>query len=335
MIHALNSLRGAAALIVVLAHYSKSSMLFGGLTGRGAGQLGVMLFFLISGFLMAHLYLEDPFNKKEIKKYISARFARIFPLVFVILSLSYISFWFIEDRVVLYNIQTFGRYLSHILLLEGKSVFWTIPPEVHFYFIFILFWFLFQFNKSLSVVAGLLTFWFIYTYNFPSYSGSIVDIRYHFQIFKVLHYFLMGMFLGWLYNQLNINEKFKKNWFVVLILFIPILFPQIFEIIFGLTHDIWRDIRVFITLSFVFFVLVFLVPEKNKLLNNKIGDFIGKISFSVYLLHMPILKFFKPYSASSPMFYFIIFTTCVILASFLSFKFIENPSRKYFNEILS
>jgi hypothetical protein len=45
-IRKLNSLRGLAALIVVISHFSNHSHLFNGMLGQGAGQLGVMLFFI-------------------------------------------------------------------------------------------------------------------------------------------------------------------------------------------------------------------------------------------------------------------------------------------------
>jgi peptidoglycan/LPS O-acetylase OafA/YrhL len=61
-IRVLNTLRGIAALIVVIAHYSRSTGLLGGYSRRGSGQLGV-IFFMISGFLMTYIYLGKSFNQ--------------------------------------------------------------------------------------------------------------------------------------------------------------------------------------------------------------------------------------------------------------------------------
>ena len=55
-------------MIVVLSHYSNESGIWGGYLGQGAGQLGVMLFFLLSYFLMAHLYFDSPPTIENIKK---------------------------------------------------------------------------------------------------------------------------------------------------------------------------------------------------------------------------------------------------------------------------
>jgi peptidoglycan/LPS O-acetylase OafA/YrhL len=57
-IRKLNSLRGLAALIVLVSHYSNESGLLGRALGIGAGQFGVMIFFPLSSFLISYLYLD-------------------------------------------------------------------------------------------------------------------------------------------------------------------------------------------------------------------------------------------------------------------------------------
>jgi peptidoglycan/LPS O-acetylase OafA/YrhL len=66
-IRKLNMLRGLAALIVLVSHYSNATNLLNAMPGRGAGQLGVMIFFILSGFLMSYLYLKKGFTKDEVK----------------------------------------------------------------------------------------------------------------------------------------------------------------------------------------------------------------------------------------------------------------------------
>ena len=50
----------------------------------------------------------------------------------------------------------------------------------------------------------------------------------------------------------------------------------------------WLSYEVLLMMSTIFFALIYLVPGKNVIL-DKLCDFLGKISLSLYLMHMPIL----------------------------------------------
>jgi peptidoglycan/LPS O-acetylase OafA/YrhL len=66
-IRKLNTLRGLAALIVVISHFSNATNWLSGRLGKGAGQFGVMLFFILSGFLMSYLYMSKESSATNIK----------------------------------------------------------------------------------------------------------------------------------------------------------------------------------------------------------------------------------------------------------------------------
>ena len=54
---ALDGLRGVAVLLVVLAHASQKRLLAENF--KFSGELGVIVFFVLSGFLITHLLLEE------------------------------------------------------------------------------------------------------------------------------------------------------------------------------------------------------------------------------------------------------------------------------------
>ncbi len=54
--------------------------------GFSAGQIGVMLFFVLSGFLMGSLYLNRPLNRTNVWHFAVRRFARVIPLYYSVLT---------------------------------------------------------------------------------------------------------------------------------------------------------------------------------------------------------------------------------------------------------
>jgi peptidoglycan/LPS O-acetylase OafA/YrhL len=95
----------------------------------------------------------------------------------------------------------------------------------------------------------------------------------------------------------------------------------------------WQDVGILFAVSLVFFLLAFLVADKNILLSKPIGDSIGKISYSLHLLHRPVLfQLEKPVSGQSEIF-LMIFLVVSIIISYMSYLIIQNPSRKAIRSI--
>ncbi len=333
-IRKLNTLRGIAALIVVVSHYSNTSNLLDGALGKGAGQFGVMLFFILSGFLMSYLYMGREFNRSEVYKYAVARAARVLPLFLIVVLSSYLL---IKMGVtgVLYNIPSNESLISHFLLLSGTSVLWTIPAEIQFYLIFIVLWWFWR-NQlgQLYIIISLIMVVLIF-FDFPRIRGNISGISYDFALIRSLPYFLMGLIFGRLYINWKAPDYLTSRLFVLSLLLIPLLYPKIFHFITGHNHEMWRDVGILLCVSLVFFSIVFFVPDNYALIANRIGDFLGKISYSLYLLHIPILVQIKTYAIKSPELYLPIFLILSIVVSYISYLVVENPSRLAIRAIAS
>jgi len=95
----------------------------------GFGVIGVMLFFVLSGFLMGSLYLSKPANFSSVSGFVNKRFARVYPLYFVVLVLFGTA----------YGLSGFEIF-THLVFLDGQYVFWTVLVEVKFYGLFIILW---------------------------------------------------------------------------------------------------------------------------------------------------------------------------------------------------
>ena len=87
------SLRGAAALIVMLAHYQYIGFLPALPAFKYSGQCGLMVFFFLSSFLLCHSLASDPNwaarPHLSVLTYSINRIFRIFPLLCVVIGLTY------------------------------------------------------------------------------------------------------------------------------------------------------------------------------------------------------------------------------------------------------
>ena len=318
-------LRGLAASIVLITHFSDKTAWLGGSLGGRAGQYGVMLFFMLSGFLMSYLYLDKEFNKSNIKQYVLARVGRVVPLYLIIVLVSFILNYIGYEG--LYEISEVKKLISHLIFIYGESVLWTIAPEMHFYFIFLGFWYLAANRAGYIYVLIFSILILLFLTNFPRPHGSIQGLPFDFHLFRSIPYFLVGVIFGMHYKSFRVPEYLKKNWFVFALLLIPLMYPQFSPVTSASKNRMWLNYEVLLVMSSVFFCILFLVPEKNIVLSNKVGDFLGKISYSLYLLHMPILVLLNKLDVQIELKLFI-FVVLSLLTAYLSYKYIEKPSAK-------
>lgn len=133
---ALTGIRAIAALMIFVYHnrkYWKDSLHPELFRWCSEFNLGVQLFFVLSGFLIAKSYGVQPLQSvSNYRKYIFQRFVRIMPLYWLLLTLFYLD-------------PTFGKYhfsLPHYLLLQGFSSdlaldaiaqSWSLTVEMSFY----------------------------------------------------------------------------------------------------------------------------------------------------------------------------------------------------------
>lgn len=323
-IRSLNSLRGIAAMIVVVSHFSGVTGWLGEFPASGAGQLGVMLFFILSGFLMAYLYLGQPFTAPSLRRYIVARIARVVPLFAVVVALSAVL-----PRIgitgVLYDLPTRAQVLSHVLLLSGKNILWTIPTEMHFYAVFVVLWAVFQKTSvGLPAIVLLAATGLVATGRF---AGTLGEIPYEFRLPQVIPYFAVGGLLGVIYRKWPQLRRRQHPAFASVLLVVVLLYPRVFEELTGERHQLWRDPRVFVVMSIVFAVVLFGVPKESPVLANKLGDFVGRISYSLYLLHVPVMWAVRKLSLPNPI-RFVVFLAVATLVATVSYHLLERPAAR-------
>jgi peptidoglycan/LPS O-acetylase OafA/YrhL len=300
----IQALRGIFVVSVVLFHFFPSSF--------PSGYLGVDGFFVVSGYVLAPQLLKIFSSQKPILnyiKFIKRRFWRLYPafLVSIVVSLV-ILFFFISPIVhersllqILYslvNIGDFGAFrFSGDYFDQSQNPFvhfWSLSVEWQFYLAFPLLTvfilsFLREFNQPMFsrylVGVTLLSFmvWILQdtleqvlvTLGLSEYSSGL---GYYIGIGRFWQ-FLLGLAAFEMTRQCKIISKKYVNIFSSVILITILLWRN--------PHEIFGSI--YITL-FTLLLLVF-TPKSVSLFKwfrtERFFVFIGKISYSVYLIHFP------------------------------------------------
>ena len=303
--------------------------------GDGGGQIGVMLFFLVSGFLMGRLYLEEKITTGSAFRFAQRRIARIVPLFllvvlasFAIVSLSGAS----RGMPITVSGASHGMYpitvsnlADHLFFLSGVDVLWSIPVEVHFYMLFILIWVAASYVK-IAVTGAVLAMAALLCVIIP-HAGEEHELLYY------LHFFLGGVVVAIAHSSGIIRQA--KPWdiaFFVLAFAPLLLMPRITLELFGERLDLWKSPLVLIVLTLLL-VSALGSSLADTVLGGRIGRFGGDISYSVYLVHDPILFWLGLVRPTSTKIFLLLFLTSVVLVSWTSYRLIERPSRRIINGI--
>jgi peptidoglycan/LPS O-acetylase OafA/YrhL len=275
-ISSLDGLRGIAAGTVVVSHLSNLTGTLAPL-GYGAGQVGVMLFFALSGFLMTHHHAHEDFSVPTVRNYAVRRIARIVPLYAFAVAASFAWFLCTGQQIAGYNTNS-GNIISHATFIRGDGILWTIPVEVQFYVVFLLIWAV----SKRKIIVCLLTLLALT----PTIMGPAEALP---TLVRCLPFFFFGVSARLLIAP---PSKMLANIvFLISSILYVVTLPQM-RPLYGMTapmlFDNWGD-PMFMGILFclVWSARTSLLAEK--LLGNSISGWIGKISFSLYLFHYPVI----------------------------------------------
>ena len=326
-INSLTGLRGMAAFIVFIAHCANQGML-PVIFGNGFGQIGVMLFFILSGFLMGHLYLNKDPSISNIKNYLIARIGRIFPLFFLLILLSVLISTTIYPDFH-YQITEVQIIFRALLFIDAPYEFWTIPVEVQFYAVFIVFWILYQRSASpliLIIFIPLTAIPSILLYPELGYMPAL------FSSYSVA--FFVGIGTAVMYPRIASSTFLNKfatyaaaPSVIALFLNLPAVrleYEWIIDSHFFVRT--WADPLNWFIVYCVFFCSM-LNARALHFLNTKILVLLGEISFGFYLIHYPVLKLVK--SLEIPLsLQFVTSCALICLMAWFSYKYFEQPVNK-------
>lgn len=289
----LDGLRGIAVLIVVLSHLSNvgyNSIFF---DFSGIGKSGVYLFFVLSSYLLTKNIISKGggfYTRKNLMNFFKRRFLRIYPLYFLVVVFSIVTTELFSEYLYGYGLpykMDLVDGLMHLFLIRGDYVLWSIPVEVKYYFLLPLVAFLLVRDLYLGVASVLvlvLVSYFLFDYEKNS-----------FEIGGYLSVFLIGSAFAALEKKIpRISERFAIYCFLFLMLVYFVSIPSLYTLIFQkVTFDFLHQYTIF--WGGFWCAMIFLIKSSvaSRMLSNVFFTEFGKISFSVYLLHMPIVHSIK------------------------------------------
>lgn len=329
-IPALDGLRGFAAYLVFLSHYSLISGIAGGSFGHGGGQIGVMLFFVLSGFLMGYLYGDRKPTLAEISCFARRRAARVLPLFYFMVTLAFTASVVAPSLKTGYPINE-NNLIYHYLLLRGVGPFWTIPVEFQYYGIFCVFWIISYISKKAIFILFifLLITMSIWTNLFSPISSMRI-------LTNVLCFFVLGTLISYL--PISPPPRCSNILFALSLAALPFLFPRLISNVFNtdlqrldakFIFSMWNDPRYLIFSGVILFSSISSTLAKV-VFGSHVARYLGKISYSLYLWQAPALFILSKFIdfRNSPVVGFIIANILIIILSDISYRLIENPSRR-------
>ena len=347
---ALTGLRFLLALWVILHHLTGRNMMLEqwelSLPSlvqsliRG-GYLAVQTFFILSGFVLAQSYSRTKWNRTSLIRFGAARFARIYPVY--LLSLLVVSRFIVEtlakpDRTAAQKAALLGDY-GFILLgwMGSLSVGWNTPAwslscELFFYLCFPLL-FLWLRNAGPLKIAGALALSFVV----PILLAHAGVPPY----WKPVHHlsdFVAGIAASGLYKMLSRNIpwlKQRSGWIVLTALVAGVALITHPQVLYGTLFDLNTALRPLNVAALI--SLAFGGGLIAKGLSTPIIEYLGRASYSMYILHVPLLWWYSRYALHklgpaphgiSALF----FLAGVIGVSSLAFTFVESPANLWLRD---
>ncbi|HTQ27706.1 MAG TPA: acyltransferase [Puia sp.] len=360
----LTPLRGIAALLVAIFHFEMAIARFVPAARTmffEKSYLMVDLFFVMSGFIMFHVYGENfrsAIRKTDLRKFIVARFARIYPLhLFTLLLLVFLVYVVLGPATQPASIEAPWAILTNFLLLQAYGIHhiytwnipsWSISAEWAAYLLFpLLALFLGRKGKAaiivlcLSVPLAYLSIMYLLP-RFNPYNPAIpvphnINSTYDWGFLRGIAGFITGMLMYFLYRRPGWKRFFRGD--------MPGLLVLLFLI--AALHFAVNDLLV--VALFAALVLAFACNDGyiQVVCSKSLLQYLGDISYSIYLMQiflqvpfahgwrLPGVTGFgrgkQSIAFSSGFLYCLLYLLLLVGISSITYYAVERPCRRYIN----
>jgi peptidoglycan/LPS O-acetylase OafA/YrhL len=341
---ALTGLRFVLALWVMLHHISGKGMMVeswaNSLPAAAAslvrgGYLAVQTFFILSGFVLARSYAKATWKRNDLWKYAAARIARIYPVYLV--SLAVISPFVFEAMMKpgRSGSAKAGLLLDYGFVLQGwtgnlgvgwNTPAWSLSCEFFFYLFFPLL--LLGLRNAGRPTVGVVL----------ATSLVMPVLLAHSRVpweWKPLHHlsdFAAGVAAARLLEFLRPAMARKGQW-----LYLPalaagallIIDPRIMDGTWGDLNTGLRPLNVAALLG-----LALSGGSLARILSTKTAGYLGQVSYSMYILHVPVLWWYGYWAVNGPLHMppavaAIVYLLLVTGVAALAFELVEMPANRW------
>lgn len=349
-IRPLTSLRFLAAMMIVLHHAHVMEWPWAKMLSPVLNH-GVSFFFVLSGFILTHVYSERP--SVGLGGFLRARYARIWPVH--VLSVVVLVAIVAPDSITFDGPGVFSKWVvlvANLALLHAivpiiaytfswNSVSWSISTEIFFYLAFPLLlrniratWH-YKLGGALVMAAALL--WLLATLNVPITSElnavNAIAATYPSPIMRGFE-FVLGMSVWVLWDRyLRGMQLSILMWTVLELICIGLTMMWLANVL-----PVLASVNPWVLLflgpvgsCWVFSILIALFASSQGvvalLLSVRPMVFLGGISFSVYMLHQIFFKYFLTTAAWPDVPEWIYFAVLLGVSS-LSYLLVERPMQR-------
>jgi peptidoglycan/LPS O-acetylase OafA/YrhL len=327
----INGLRAVAVIAVLLYHF--------GVSGFGGGFIGVDVFFVISGFLMTQIIAGKlAAGHFSLAGFYAGRVRRILPalvaLVLVLMAGGF--FWLIPSAY-----KQLGKHAVSALLFYSNFVFshkagyfdvasrenwllhtWSLSVEWQFYILYpLLLMALQKFSGGKFMKRGIAALFFVSLLSSIAVTSCSPVSAFYLLPTRAWEMMAGGLvyFLGGTGSRLTPGPNLGRAGLLMIVI----------AAVFYSGDMAWPGWRALLPVLGA--AMVIATPSANIALTNRVSQFFGNISYSLYLWHWPVIMCARYFGwQASPLNLILQFAAATLLAT-ASYWLIETPFRRMKN----
>jgi peptidoglycan/LPS O-acetylase OafA/YrhL len=341
---ALTGVRALAAFMVYIHHYNPFSVtVFGQYCHDFFSEfhIGVTLFFVLSGFLICNRYYDE--ENFSFKIYFIKRFARIYPMYFLLTTFTFLFFVIFHSQTNLIDLKNYFFNISFLkgffddLKFTGIAQGWSLTVEEVFYLLAPIFFVLLKRSKLFLMLLpiffigiGLLLvsiFNGIDCYGFMNPINFMLDFTFLGRVTEFFVGIALALFLR--NNSFDLKSKIVTyiGFFGIIVSICALVFLKV-GTGFGVDTLTGKVINTLLLPVFGIAPLFLgLIKEKtifSKLFSTKIFLLLGKSSYIFYLIHLGIFVTILNKISTNQWFIFI----ALNVISVVLYRYLESPLNK-------